>query len=155
MWADSLEETLLATVISLFSSFLPLFPEPFCRGQFPVMYSFLLRVYERHGACLCPPSCDEYIFLKLTPIVPNMSINSINLAVDEDDYIFSSAVHCYQIQLFYCRSILLICCLCSTCCTETFRRKRDSSPIPCDIFFYLETDLSLILWALLCLSLLK
>lgn len=26
----------------------------FCRGQFPVMYSFPLRVYERHGACLCP-----------------------------------------------------------------------------------------------------
>lgn len=45
----------------------PLYLEPFCCGQFPVMYSFLLRVYGRRGACLRPLSCDEYIFLKKYP----------------------------------------------------------------------------------------
>lgn len=116
----------------------------FCRGQFPVMYSFPLRVYERHGACLCPEMVGSsvmwwvYIFKKITPIVRIMSIIVILNFCCWWWWLyifFSSAVHCYETILFYCRiSFLWICCLCSTCCTETFQRKQEI-PIPPPLLF--------------------
>lgn len=51
----------------------------YCRGQFPVMYSFPLRVYDWHGACLCPEMLGSsvmwwvYIFKKITPSTPHSS----------------------------------------------------------------------------------
>lgn len=109
------------------------------------MYSFPLRVYERHGACLCPEMLGSsvmwwvYIF-KITPIVRIMSIIVIlNFAVDDDYIYFFSVQQCTVMKtiLFYCRiSFLWICCLCSTCCTETFQRKQEIPLLLSFLFFF-------------------
>lgn len=52
----------------------------------------------------------------------------LNFAVDDDYIYFFSVQQCTVMKtiLFYCRiSFLWICCLCSTCCTETFQRKQE------------------------------
>lgn len=62
----------------------------------------------------------------------------LNFAVDDDDYIYFSVQQCTVMKtiLFYCRiSFLWICCLCSTCCTETFQRKQEI-PFPTSYFFF-------------------
>lgn len=164
-----------------FPSALPALPPPpspqsvfnpschFCRGQFPVMYSFPLRVYERHGACLCPEMLGSsvmwwvYIF-ENNPHSSDYEHNS-NLKFCcwwwwWWLYIFFSVQQCTVMKtiLFYCRiSFLWICCLCSTCCTETFQRKQEILLlVVVFFFFFLLSQLSFpadILWALLILSL--
>lgn len=106
---------------------------PLLSWSVPSDVQFSLRVYDWHGACLCPEMLGSsvmwwvYIF-KNNPHSSDFEPNS-NLkffAVDDDDYMyffFSSAVHCYENH--YCRiSFLWIFFLCSTCCTETFRSKN-------------------------------
>lgn len=146
---------------------------PFCRGQFPVMYSFPLRVYERHGVCLCPEMLGSsvmwwvYIF-KNNPHSSDYEHNSnLKFCCWWWLYIFFSVQQCTVMKtvLFYCRiSFLWICCLCSTCCTETFQRKQEIL-LPVILFclfllgfffFSVLSQLSFpadILWALLILSL--
>lgn len=78
-----------------------------------------------------PLSCDEYIFLKITPIVWIMSLIVIlNFCCWWWWlYIFFSSVQQCTVMttiLFYCRiSFLWLFFLCSTCCTETFQRKSN------------------------------
>lgn len=139
----------------------------FCCGKFPVMYSFPLRVYKRHGTCPeilgSPVMWWIYIF-KNNPHRSDYEHNS-NLKFCcwwWWLYIFLSVQQCTVTKTFpfYRRlSFLWICCLCSTCCTETFQRNQEI-PLSQIFFFFLFvlSQLSFpanVLWALLILSLLK
>lgn len=120
---------------------------PLLSWSVPSDVQFSLRVYDWHGACLCPEMLGSsvmwwvYIF-KNNPHSSDFEPNS-NLkffAVDDDDdymyFFFSSAVHCYENH--YCRiSFLWIFFLCSTCCTETFRSKIPTLSSPAEILWAL------------------
>lgn len=132
--------------------------------------SLPLRVYERHGACPCPEKLGSsvmwwvYIFKnKITPIVWIMSIIVIlNFCCWWWLYIYFSVQQCTVNEnhsFIVGFHFLWICCLCSTCCTETFQRKKQK-PLPllfrlfCSFFFWSHTPFppASILWALLLLS---
>lgn len=96
---------------------------------------FPLRVYERHGACLCPEMLGSSVMWWVYIFENNP--HSLHYEHNSNlkfccwwwwSYIFFSVQQCTVMKtiLFYCRiSFLWICCLCSTCCTETFQRKQE------------------------------